>query len=85
MKVRDFHGSEVGIASYCALVVGVYPNLNVESNWLCSRWGFEKLVFRKLLPRGRHYDRKYVVQARHAEAAGIHMSMNMRKGSNAYP
>lgn len=52
---------------------------------LCSRWGFEKLVFKKLLPRGRHYDRKYVVQARHAEAAGIHMSMNMLEGHNSYP
>jgi hypothetical protein len=50
-----------------------------------SRWGFEKLVYRKVLKRGIRYDRKYVVQARHAEAAGIHMSMNMRKGQNLYP
>lgn len=50
-----------------------------------SRWGFEKLVYRRPLDKGKHYDRKYVVQARHAEAAGIHMSMNMRKGQNLYP
>lgn len=50
-----------------------------------SRWGFEKLVYRKVLEKGKRYDRKYVVQARHAEAAGIHMSMNMKKGINLYP
>jgi len=50
-----------------------------------SRWGFEKLVYRKVLEKHKHYDRKYVVQARHAEAAGIHMSMNMRRGQNLYP
>lgn len=52
---------------------------------VCSRWGFEKLVYRKVLKRGVRYDRKYVVQARHAEATGIHMSMDMRKGQNLYP
>lgn len=46
------------------------------------KWGFEKLVYRKVLKRGVHYDRKYAVQARHAEAAGIHMSMNMHRGKH---
>lgn len=50
-----------------------------------SRWGFEKLVYRKVVDKRKRIDRKYVVQARHAEAAGIHMSMNMRKGMNIYP
>lgn len=50
---------------------------------LRRKWGFEKLVYRKVKKQGVHYDRKYAVQARHAEAAGIHMSMNMRKGKHA--
>lgn len=37
------------------------------------------------MKRGIRYDRKYVVQARHATATGVHMSMNMRKGKNLYP
>lgn len=46
------------------------------------KWGIEKLIYRKVLKQGIHYDRKYAVQARHADAAGIHMSMNMRKGQH---
>lgn len=52
---------------------------------LCSKWGFEKLVFRKVLKTGIRYDRKFIVQARHAEATGVHMSMDMLKGHNLYP
>jgi hypothetical protein len=51
----------------------------------CRKWGFEKLVYRKVLKRGIRYDRKYIVQAQHAEATGVHMSMNMLKGKNLYP
>ena len=63
----------------------VLSSLNNVFAIVRSRWGFEKLVYRKTLKRGIRYDRKYVVQARHAEGAGIHMSMNMRKGKNLYP
>ncbi len=48
------------------------------------KWIFEKLVYRKVLKRGIRYDRKYAVQARHVEATGVHMSMNMLKGKNLY-
>lgn len=58
---------------------------NATRGDLKSSWGFEKLVYRKVLKPGLRYDRKYAVQARHAEAAGIHMSMNMLKGQNLYP
>jgi hypothetical protein len=52
---------------------------------VCREWGFEKLVFQKVLKRGVRYDRKYAIQARHAGATGIHMSTNMRRGKRATP
>uniref|UniRef100_A0A7I4DGA3 Glycosyltransferase family 92 protein n=1 Tax=Physcomitrium patens TaxID=3218 RepID=A0A7I4DGA3_PHYPA len=45
-----------------------------------ERWLTERLIYRRVLKHGIHYDRKYAVQARHAEATGIHMSMNLRRG-----
>lgn len=42
-------------------------------------------MYRKVLRRGVRYDRKFVVQARHAAATGVHMSMDMKKGKNVYP
>ena len=51
----------------------------------CRKWNLEKLVYRRVLKRGARYDRKFVVQARHAAATGVHMSMNMKKGKNVYP
>ncbi|KAG0592476.1 hypothetical protein M758_1G248900 [Ceratodon purpureus] len=61
----------------------VADNTTVDGH--AREWAFEKLVYRKVLKRGVRYDRKYVVQARHATATGVHMSMNMRKGKNLYP
>lgn len=58
---------------------------NTTAHSHARQWAFEKLVYRKVLRRGIRYDRKYVVQARHATATGVHMSMNMRKGKNLYP
>jgi hypothetical protein len=58
---------------------------NTTSNDLARKWTMEKLVYRRVLKRGVRYDRKYVVQARHAAATGVHMSMNMKKGKNIYP
>ncbi|CAK9883304.1 unnamed protein product [Sphagnum jensenii] len=55
-----------------------------STNDYSRKWIFEKLVYRKVLKRGIRYDRKYAVQARHVEATGVHMSMNMLKGKNLY-
>ncbi|KAG0581531.1 hypothetical protein KC19_4G259000 [Ceratodon purpureus] len=49
------------------------------------KWGFEKLIYQKPFIRGVHHDRKYALQARHAAATGIHMSINMRKGRHTSP
>lgn len=57
----------------------------LKLRWWCRKWAFEKLVYRKTSRRGVRSDRKYVVQARHAAATGVHMSMNMRTGKNLYP
>ncbi|KAG0580728.1 hypothetical protein KC19_4G194600 [Ceratodon purpureus] len=58
---------------------------NTTADGHARKWTFEKLVYKRVLKRGIRYDRKYVVQARHAWAAGVHMSMNMKKGKNWYP